>query len=103
MGKPRRKEVKGLPQGQPSRKWQTLNQADVASNHCVYYVCGLGPSEPPCPHLSTGDKSLPTVVLLGGLGVMCSETQSSLKTGFFILSPASPACVAHSRCLIHIC
>ena len=101
MGKPGRKEVKGLPQGQPSRKWQTLNQVDVASNSCVYYVCGLGPSEPTCPHLFTGDKSL-SIVVLGGLGVMCSETQSSLKTGFFISSPASPARAAHSRCLIHI-
>lgn len=103
MGKLGRKEVKGLPQGQPSRKWQTLNQADVASHCCVYYVCGLGPSEPLCPHLSIGDKSLPTMVLLGGLGVMCSETQSSLKTGLFISSPASPAYVAYSKRLIHSC
>lgn len=25
----------------------------------VYYVCGLGPSEPLCPHLSIGDKESP--------------------------------------------
>ena len=88
MGKLGFGEVKGLPQGQPSRKWQTLSQADVASNPGVCYVCGLGqvpnPSESRCPHLSNGDNSPPIVGLLRGLGVICSEAQSSLKTGIFI-------------------